>query len=86
MYKHSRNIGVKFSKFIIMKKNMGGADRIIRLVVAAIVAVLFFTGVIQGALAYVLIGLAAIFVLTSVISFCPLYTIVGLNTCKVKQN
>jgi len=67
-----------------MKKNMGGLDRIIRLFVAAIVGVLYFTGIIQGTLAYVLLGLSTIFVLTSFISFCPLYTLVGLNTCKVK--
>ena len=67
-----------------MKKNMGGADRIIRLVVAAIVGILYFTGVIQGTLAYVLMGLSAIFVVTSFISFCPLYAIFGLNTCKIK--
>ncbi|AXT59520.1 DUF2892 domain-containing protein [Aquimarina sp. AD10] len=67
-----------------MKKNMGGLDRIIRLFVAAIVGVLYYTGVIQGTLAYVLLGLSTIFVLTSFISFCPLYALVGLNTCKVK--
>jgi len=69
-----------------MKKNMGGLDRIVRIVAAIIIAVLFYTGVLQGTLAYVLLGLSGIFVLTSFISFCPLYAIVGLNTCKVKQS
>lgn len=68
-----------------MKKNMGGFDRIIRLMVAAIVAVLYFTGVVQGTLAYVLLALSGIFVLTSFIAFCPLYALIGLNTCKVKS-
>jgi len=86
LFRYSRNAGIKFSKIKIMKKNMGGVDRIIRLVVAVVVAVLFYTGVIQGTLAYVLLGLAGVFVLTSFVSFCPLYAIVGLNTCKVKQN
>lgn len=67
-----------------MKKNMGGMDRIIRFIVAAIVAVLYFAGMVQGTLAYVLLGLAGIFVLTAFISFCPLYALVGLNTCKTK--
>lgn len=69
-----------------MKKNMGSADRIIRLIIAAVIAVLFFTNVISGTLGIVLLVLAGVFVLTSLISFCPLYTLVGINTCpKDKQ-
>ena len=68
-----------------MKKNMGGADRIIRLIVAIVVAILFWQGVITGTLGYVLLGVAVVFLLTSFISFCPLYSLVGLNTRKVKQ-
>lgn len=64
---------------------MGGLDRVIRIVVAAIVAVLFYTNILTGTLAYVLLALSAIFVVTSFISFCPLYAIFGLNTCKVKE-
>lgn len=69
-----------------MKKNMGNADRIIRVIVAAIVAALYFTNIITGTFGIVLIVLAAVFVLTSLISFCPLYAIVGLNTCPVKKS
>jgi len=69
-----------------MKKNMGSADRIIRLVIAAIISGLYFTNVINGTLGLILIILAAIFVLTSFISFCPLYTIFGLSTCATKKN
>ena len=68
-----------------MKKNMGGMDRIVRFIVAAIVATLYFTGTVSGVFAYVLLALAGIFVVTSFISFCPLYALVGLNTCKVKK-
>ena len=68
-----------------MKKNMGGVDRIVRILVAIIVAVLYFTGILEGTLAYVLLALAGIFLVTSFVSFCPLYAIVGLNTCKVKK-
>ncbi len=67
-----------------MKKNMGGTDRIIRFIVAAVIGVLFYMNIIEGTLAYVLLALAAVFVLTSFVSFCPLYALVGLNTCKVK--
>jgi len=64
---------------------MGGTDRIIRFVVAAVIGLLYWQGIIQGALAYVLFGAAGIFIVTSFVSFCPLYAIVGLNTCKVKK-
>ncbi len=68
-----------------MRKNMGGLDRIVRLVIAAIVGTLYVTGVVQGTLGYVLLALAGIFVLTSFISFCPLYALVGLSTCRRKN-
>ncbi len=68
-----------------MKKNMGGVDRVIRLVLAAVVGILYWQGSIEGTLAYVLLAVAGIFTLTSFVSFCPLYTLVGLNTCKIKK-
>ncbi|MFT6795295.1 MAG: hypothetical protein ACJART_000427 [Maribacter sp.] len=68
-----------------MKKNMGGTDRIIRIVVALTAVALYYFNVIEGTLAYVLLALAGVFLLTSFISFCPLYTIFGVNSCKVKK-
>lgn len=65
-----------------MKANMGSIDRIIRLLVAAVIVVLYFLNVFSGTWATVLLIIAAIFVLTSLISFCPLYTIFGLRTNK----
>lgn len=65
-----------------MKKNMGGADRIIRVLIAAVIAVLFFMKVITGTLGIVLLVVGGIFLLTSLISFCPLYTLFGIKTCK----
>ncbi|HBZ19949.1 MAG TPA: DUF2892 domain-containing protein [Bacteroidales bacterium] len=67
-----------------MKKNMGTTDRIIRIVIAAIIALLYFTNVLTGTLGIVLLVLAVVFVGTSFISFCPLYTIFGLSTNKKK--
>ena len=64
---------------------MGNADRAIRVVIAILIAVLYFTNVISGTLALVLMFLAAVFVLTSLISFCPLYSLIGVNTCQVKK-
>jgi fatty acid desaturase len=68
-----------------MKKNMGTADRIIRVIIAAIVGVLYFSGTISGTLGIVLLVLAGVFVLTSLISFCPLYAPFGIKTCPVKD-
>jgi len=68
-----------------MKKNMGNADRIIRVIIAVVIAALYFTNVISGTLGIVLLALAGIFVLTSLVSFCPLYAPFGLSTCNVKE-
>lgn len=68
-----------------MQKNMGTADRIIRIVLAAVVILLYYNKTITGTLGIVLMVLAGIFVLTSLISFCPLYKLAGLNTCPVKR-
>jgi len=68
-----------------MKQNMGTTDKIIRIALAVLVAVLYFTGVITGTLGIVLLVVAAIFLLTSLVGFCPLYTIVGMNTGKKKE-
>ncbi len=68
-----------------MKANMSSADRLIRLVIAAIIATLYFTHVITGTLGIILLVLAAVFTLTSFISFCPLYTLFGISTCPVKK-
>ena len=65
-----------------MKKNMGSADRIIRVLLAAVMAVLYFTDTVTGTLGIVLLALAGIFLLTSFISFCPLYYLFKINTCK----
>lgn len=66
-----------------MKKNMGTADRIIRLIVAAVMATLYFTGMVSGTLGIVLLVFAGVFVATSFISFCPLYAPFGISTCSI---
>ena len=68
-----------------MKKNMAGADRIIRLLVAAAVAGLYYFGIINGTLAIVLGVVAGIFLLTSLINFCPLYAALGIRTNKATE-
>jgi hypothetical protein len=63
-----------------MKKNMGAADRIIRIVLAVVIAVLYFTDQITGTAAIILGILAIIFLLTSLVGFCPLYVPFKLST------
>ena len=65
-----------------MKKNMGAVDRIIRIILAAVVAVLFFTKQITGTAAIVLGILAIVFVLTSLVGVCSLYIPFGISTKK----
>lgn len=63
-----------------MRKNMGTADRVIRLFAAFAVAALYFSGQIGG-IAAVLLGLiSAVFMLTSVVGTCPLYAPFGITT------
>jgi hypothetical protein len=67
-----------------MKKNMGSADKTIRLIVALVIVILAFAKIITGVLAIVLLILAAVFVLTSLMGICPLYLPFGINTGKKK--
>lgn len=63
---------------------MGFADRAIRVIIAIVIAALYFTKTepVSGTVGIVLLVVGAVFLLTSLVSFCPLYTIVGIKTCK----
>lgn len=65
---------------------MGSTDRVIRILVAIVIAILYFTNQISGGVATILLILAGVFILTSLISFCPLYAPFGISTCKKKNN
>jgi hypothetical protein len=65
-----------------MKKNIGTIDKVIRILVAAVVLVLYFTHVISGTLAIILLILAGVFVVTSLINFCPIWAGLGISTRK----
>lgn len=68
-----------------MKANMGTIDRVMRIIAAVVIAALYFTNMISGKLAIILLVFAAVFVLTSFLSFCPLYVPLGIST-KKKEN
>jgi len=61
---------------------MGTVDKVIRILVAVVVLVLYFTHVISGTLAVILLILAGVFVVTSLFGICPLYLPLGINTGK----
>jgi hypothetical protein len=61
---------------------MGSADKMIRIIIAAIITGLFIGNIISGTVGYLLLALAGIFVLTSFVSFCPLYLPFGISTKK----
>lgn len=64
---------------------MGSTDKVIRLIVAVVFAILYFTNTVTGTFGLILLALGAVFVLTSFISFCPLYLPFGINTCSTKK-
>jgi hypothetical protein len=63
-----------------MKANMGSTDKIIRILAAVLIAVLYFTNQIEGITATILLIIAGAFILTSFISVCPLYIPFGIST------
>jgi len=65
-----------------MKRNMGTIDRIIRILLATVVIVLYLTGNITGVAAIILGVLAIVFILTSLLGFCPLYVPFKISTMK----
>ena len=60
-------------------------DRSVRIGIALLAVVLYFTDILSGTLGVVALVVAGVFLLTSVISFCPLYAIFGITTCPVKK-
>jgi hypothetical protein len=65
-----------------MKANMGTVDKVVRILVALVIAGLYFTNIITGTVAIVLLALAGVFILTSFMSVCPLYLPFGISTRK----
>ena len=68
-----------------MKKNMGKVDRILRVIVAIVLAVLYFTDIITGTIGLVVLIFACVMFLTSLMGSCPPYNLLGINTCKMKE-
>jgi hypothetical protein len=65
-----------------MKKNVGSADKIIRILLAVLFAVLIFTNIVSGWLAIVLGILGLVFLLTALMNFCPIWLALKISTTK----
>lgn len=63
-------------------KNVGNTDRIIRLILFVLIAILYFAHVISGTVAIILGIVGLIFLVTALINFCPLYSVFKINTRK----
>jgi hypothetical protein len=63
-----------------MSKNLSTIDRVLRIALALIVGVLYFTGTIGGTLAIILGLVAVILLLTGLVGFCPLYALLNVST------
>jgi hypothetical protein len=76
-------VGIKSTKGdFSMKRNLSNTDRIVRALIAALFAYLYFGGIVTGALGIILLVLGAVFLLTSIVSFCPLYAPFKFSTYK----
>lgn len=65
-----------------LKLNMNQTDRVVRLIVAALLSIMYYLDVIHGILGYIGLALAVIFVATAFVRFCPIYALFGWSTCK----
>lgn len=68
-----------------MKQNMGVIDKVVRILIAIVIGILYFTHQISGVAGILLLILAGIFILTSFIGSCPLYLPFGISTKKNKS-
>lgn len=68
-----------------MKPNIGTVDKAARILVAIIIAALYFTNYISGTLAIILLILAGVFIITSFMGVCLLYLPFGISTRKKEK-
>jgi heme A synthase len=68
-----------------MKRNIGSADKAIRLFFAPILWVLYYSRVVGGFLGIVMLILSIYFLLSALINFCLLYELLGLSSFRKKE-
>ena len=68
-----------------MIKNICTGDRFLRVMIGVIALIFGLSGMLEDTLKWVVLGVGAVMILTASIQFCPLYTLLGINTCKIKE-
>ncbi len=68
-----------------MKRNVGKIDKIIRILIAAVLVTLYFTDIVTGTLGIIFLVIAGIALGTVLINQCLLYRLVGINSCKTSK-
>ena len=68
-----------------MVKNESLIDRVIRIALALVIAILYFSGTISGAIGIILLIVALVLLLTGIVGFCPLYALLKISTFKQKE-
>ena len=68
-----------------MKKNIGTFDKIIRIIAAVIISMIYITGTVAGPLGFILLTVGGILLITAVIDFCPLYKLLKFKGTKKPQ-
>jgi len=68
-----------------MKANVGNTDRIVRIVIAAVLAFLYLSDMVTGTLGTIFLIVAVILLLTALFRFCGAYALFGTNTCRNKS-
>ena len=65
-----------------MKANIGTPDKSVRIILAAVITTLYFSDIISGTVAIILLIVAAILLITSFINFCPIWHLLGISSRK----
>ena len=68
-----------------MKMNVGKMDRIFRLAIAVVLAILAYSNIIPANLALTVYIVAAVIALTGIVRVCLLYKPFGISTCREKN-
>ncbi|WP_306642398.1 YgaP family membrane protein [Sanyastnella coralliicola] len=68
-----------------MKENVGSIDRIVRVLIAILASMMYFSGLVSGILGYIVLAVGGIMLLTSITGVCPIYKMFGMSTCKRRK-
>ena len=68
-----------------MKHNIWTTDKIIRISLAVLIAVLWYLNIISGPLAIVLLTVAGGLIFTSLVGFCGIYTLFWYSSCPIQK-